>query len=416
MIATRKATSPPVGDRMIHGVHAFSTMVGETNSKRAADNAARSLREAFVDHPLKAVLVYATVNHDQPEILRRLRAHFGPDVALLGCSVQGVLVRGDMREGGFLIGAMGLGGSDLRVAPAIAREIHSSTHRKGVALASDIRSALAGDPICTLVCWDPRAGMDVEDLLGGMSRSMKTPVVGGGAGQPFGRIVRTYQYFGEEVTRQAAIALGLSGPFSAEIGVAHGTSRAGVTMNVTRSEGTTLFEIDGRPALDVWREVTGWNERDVNDQDYLTSWAAGIECKQRNPDGSETAIDLVRMAIAFDVESGALIMPTAIASGTRIVLHHRTTQAMFDGTLAMGRHLAARTSGMRPWAALGFECCARASPFLGEAGSMVENTELQKLLAPDVPWLGMLAWGEAAPVSGAARFLNFSYPLVVLAA
>jgi hypothetical protein len=192
---------------MIGGLHAFSTMVSETNSRRAADDVARSIREAFGRHPLKAVLVYATVNHDQGEILRRLRAQFGPDLPVLGCSVQGVVVRGEVREGGFLIGAMGLGGSDLRVAPAIAREIQGNTRRKGEELAREVSSALHGDPKFTFVCWDPRNGMDVEELLGGMSQSIKAPLVGGGAGQPFGRIVKTYQYFREEVTTHAAIAL-----------------------------------------------------------------------------------------------------------------------------------------------------------------------------------------------------------------
>jgi hypothetical protein len=83
--------------------------------------------------------------------------------------------------------------------------------------------------------------------------------------------------------------------------------------------------------------------------------------------------------------------------------------------MAMGRELAARMGGRRPWAALGFECCARMSPFLGESGAIVENLELQKVVAPEAPWLGMMAWGEAAPVCGVARFHNFSYPLAILA-
>lgn len=401
---------------MITGLHAFSTVVGETHSKRAADCVARSIREAFVGHPLKAVVVYATVNHDQAEVLRRLRAEFDPDVALLGCSVQGVVVRSEVREGGFLLGAMGLGGAELRVAPAIVHQIETDTRRKGRELARAVGSALPADPKFTFLTWAPRPGMDVEELLAGISESIRGPLVGGGAGQPFGRIVKTYQYFGDEVTTDSAIALGLSGPFSAEIGVAHGTTPTGVTMTVTRSEGTKLFEIDGRPAVEVWRDATGWTDRPVNDQDYFTSWAAGVECTLRNADGTEAATTLVRMAIAFDHASGALVMPTAIAAGTRIALHHRTTQAVVDGTVAMGRDLAARLAETRPWAAFGFECCARMSPFLGESGTVAENLDLQKVVASETPWLGMMAWGEAAPVGGIPRFLNFSYPLVVLTA
>lgn len=398
------------------GLHAFSTVVSDTDSSRAADEVARSIREEFSGHPLKAVLVYATVNHDQPAILRRLRAQLGPDVPLLGCSVQGVVVRGDVREGGFLVGAMGLGGSDLRVAPAFERDIQNDTRAKGERLAHSIKSELGGDPNVTFVCWDPLGGADVEQLLGGLSQGTTSPLVGGGAGQPFGPIVKTYQYWGDEVTTHAGMALGLAGPFSAEIGVSHGTSPTGVTMTLTRSEGTKLCEIDGRPAVDVWREVTGCTDEEVNDQDYFTAWAVGIERKVRNPDGSEGAVYLVRMAFGFDPQSGALIVPTAIPEGTRIVLHHRTTQAVVDGTIAMGRDLAARIGGKRPWAALGFECCARTSPFLGEDGTLAENLQLQKVVAPDAAWLGMMAWGEAAPVGGAPAFHNYTFPLLILAA
>jgi small ligand-binding sensory domain FIST len=37
-------------------------------------------------------------------------------------------------------------------------------------------------------------------------------------------------------------------------------------------------------------------------------------------------------------------------------------------------------------------------------------------VAPDAPWLGMLAWGEIAPVGGEPAFHNYTYPLVVLTA
>ena len=397
-------------------LHAFSTVVSETDSKRAADQIGRSIGEAFSAHPLKALLVYATVNHDQAEILKRLRAKFGAGVPLLGCSVQGVVVRGDVREGGFLVAAMGLGGSDLRVAPAFERDIQIDTRAKGERLARAVRSELGEDPKLTFVCWDPLSGADVEQLLGGLNQGGASPLIGGGAGQPFGPMVKTYQYIGDEVTSHTGMALGLAGPFSAEIGVSHGTSPTGVTMTLTRAEGTRLIEIDGRPAIDIWREVTGCTDEEVNDQDYFTAWAVGIERMVRRPDGTETPAYLVRMAIGFDPQSKALIVPTAIPEGSRIVLHHRTTQAVVDGAMAMGRELASRINGARAWAALGFECCARTSPFLGEDGTLQENLQLQKVVAPDAPWFGMMAWGEAAPVGGAPAFHNYTYPLAVLTA
>ena len=396
-------------------LHAYSTLVSDTNSARAADELATRLCLSFEKHELKAVIVYATVNHDQVEILRRLRARLGSRVAILGCSVQGIVVRNDFQEGGFLVAAMGFGGADLQVAPAFVHDVERDTRRKGEVLARAVSAALPAEPRYTFVCWDPQSGLDTERLIDGLRRAITTPIAGGAAGQPFGRIHKTYQYFGDEVTSHAAMALGLSGPFDVEVGVSGGTSSTGVAMTLTEADGARMLQIDGRPALEVWREVTGYVGSEVDEQDYLTSWAVGVERAIPRPDGTQAVSEVVLMAVAVDPESGALITPTTIAEGTRMVLHHRTTSAVVNGARAMAHDLASRIGKRRPWAVLGFECCARTAPFIGQQRKTIESAEIQQALAPTAPWLGMMAWGEIAPLEGIPVFQNFAYPLVVLA-
>jgi small ligand-binding sensory domain FIST len=76
--------------------------------------------------------------------------------------------------------------------------------------------------------------------------------------------------------QHAAVALALGGPFSAEVGVCHGTAPTGIEMTLTRTSGNKIFEIDGRPAIDIWREITGCEEGEINNQDYVASWAIGV--------------------------------------------------------------------------------------------------------------------------------------------
>ncbi len=396
-------------------LHACSTLVTETDSGRAADELAARLCRSFAKHELKAVIVYATVNYDHVEILRRLRARFGAQVVLLGCSVQGVVVQGDFQEGGFLLAAMGFGGADLQVSASFVHDVQRDTRRKGEMLGRAVAAALPAEPQYTFLCWDPQSGLDAELLIDGLRQEIRTPIAGGAAGQPFGRIHKTYQYFGEEVTSHAAMALGLAGPFAAEIGVSGGTSSTGVVMTLTRAEGARLIRIDDRPALEVWREVTGYVGSEVDEQDYLTNWAVGVERAIPRADGTPALTEVVLMAIAVDPESGAIITPTTIAEGSRMVLHHRTTNAVVDGARAMAHDLARQVGKRRPWAVLGFECCARNSPFIGQQRKTRESALIQQAVAPSAPWLGMLAWGEIAPVEGVPVFQNFAYPLVVLA-
>jgi hypothetical protein len=261
--------------------------------------------------------------------------------------------------------------------------------------------------------YDPLSGIDVNDVLEGIRSEVSSPIVGGAAGQNSGPVSETFQYFGTRAVSQAAVLLGISGRFRAELGVCHGTSPTGVVMTLTRAEGNKLLEIDGRPALDVWRETIGWGEDQAFDQDQTAALAMGIERKFRH-NGREEAAYLIRAAFGFDTSTKAIVVQAGIPEGSRIMFHHRTVEVVKQGTVDMAKDLVTRLAGRQIWAVLGFECGARTAPFLGEAETLQENLDLQKSVAPHAPWLGLLAWGEIAPCGGEPAFHNYTYPLVVL--
>ena len=96
------------------------------------------------------------------------------------------------------------------------------------------------------------------------------------------------------------------------------------------------------------------------------------------------------------------------------MFHHRTVEQVLEGTTVMGTNLAKRLDGKTTWAVLGFECAARTFPFLGEENTREEHLSLRAAVAPQAPWLGMMAWGEVAPLGGQSAFHNYTYPLIVL--
>jgi hypothetical protein len=393
------------------GLLASSHVSSVSDSREAAGALAKKLREDFSKEPLNTVVVYATVNHDAETVLATLKDALGEAVQVLGCSSQGIVAQGVVDEGAYSVGVMGFGGSDLRAASSVAREIANDTKKKGEELADALLNKLGAAPKVAFLLYDPLCRADVETLLEGFAARLSCPVVGGGASQPWGPMVRTYQYWNQEVLGHGAIALALGGPLAAEVGVCHGTSPTGIEMTLTRAEGNKLLEIDGRPALDIWKEVTGAEDDQITHQDYTASWAVGVK-----PTGLDNTAPqyVIRAAFGLDLTTGAVIVQAAIPQGTRIMFHHRTVPAVTRGTIDMGNALAARLGGRRPWAALGFECLARTQAFLGQAATLKENLALQSVVAPTTPWLGLQAMGEVAPLSGKPAFHNYTYPLALL--
>jgi hypothetical protein len=363
------------------------------------------------------LLVYATINHDHGELLAGVRAVVGDDVVVAGCSAQGIMGTRNVLEGGFVAGAMALGGEGLLAASGVQHDVHVDGTSKGRDLARGVKAKLGRAPELFVLLYDPLSGLDVDHILAGLRDEIDCPITGGAASQPSGPVVKTYQYHGTAATTRSAVGLGLCSkghPFGAELGFCHGTVPTGVTMTLTRADGNVLLELDGRPALDVWREAIGARPDEVLNQAHTAALAMGVE-KNVTIAGRDESVYLIRAAFGFSEKTKGIVVQAAIPQGSKILFHHRTVDVVRKGTVAMGEDLARRLDGKSPWAVLAFECGARTAPFLGRAGTLEENLALQSAVAPAAPWLGLLAWGEVASLGGNNPTVhNYSYPLVVL--
>ncbi|HMA91256.1 MAG TPA: FIST N-terminal domain-containing protein, partial [Polyangiaceae bacterium] len=327
-----------------------------------------------------------------------------PDVPVIGCSAQGVMGSGRVREDGFASGALALGGDSIVVRHGMVSDITTDTASKGASLGRALRDGLDGPPRVVVLNYDAVSGVDIEAFLDGLFAEVGCPIVGGGAAHSysFEELVNTHQYYGNTAASGAAVACSISGPFAIEVDACHGCSPVGVEVTVTRAQENVLIELDGRRAVDLWREICGdqFAER--------TALAIGIPVEHA---GAEHAYR-VRAPYQFEPSTGGVILGCSIPVGTRVMLHHRSTQDVLDGAMRMGQALSARLRGRRVRAVLGVECGSRTRPFLGDEDTLRENLELQAAIGQDAAWLGMMAWGEIFPILGRPTFHNYSYPLL----
>jgi hypothetical protein len=355
----------------------------------------------------KAILciVYAGVAHDQAKLHASLREAL-PGVPIVGASSQGVSSAKHTLETDRFVAIALLYSDTVKVKVASVASITQDPHSSGLALAQGLGLPTSGAST-TLLWYDPLGGVNAKEVLRGLASGGHQHVYGGASGQPWGSMVRTFQYADGVVHTEGAVAVLIDGLMPvAEL--THGAEAIGLTLQATRTEGNLVLELNGRPALDVWCEQLGVSaERNV---DNTANWALGI----RPPEDGPYEGLITRAPFALDHARRALVFQAPIPEGADVQVCVRTQSAVLGGAHAMGTRLAAALVGKHKVLALGFECGARPGPFLGKELAATETCDIQAKLPDNLPWLGMYAWGEIAPVAGVSEFHNFTFPLCVL--
>ena len=387
-------------------IEAKSVMTRHRKSFEAGKLVGEELK-AGLRAPPRVVIAHLTVNHQQPRFLQGLREVLGSEVPVIGCSAQGVMGLGSVQEEGYAASVMALGGSSLSVSTARIDDIHEDTEGKGTLLAQQLLNGLDGAvPRATLLYYDPLAGADLEPFLGQLDQRLGAPVIGGASAHFFSAaMTTTYQYSGTEVLSKGAVALSLAGDFGLHMAYSSGVAPAGVEMTITKANGTMIEELDGRPAMDVWKEVTGSDG--VEDPMANAAMAIGL------PVDSEGSGHMIRAAFVFGLQDKGLVLQTAAPQGAQVQLYHRTQEDVLDGCRRLGDDLFEQIEGKALKAVLGFECGGRTLPFLGVDSTNAENKELQARLG-EAAYCGMVGWGEIYPVGGKSRFHNYAFPVLAL--
>jgi hypothetical protein len=146
-------------------------------------------------------------------------------------------------------------------------------------------------------------------------------------------------------------------------------------------QGHWILELDGRPALEVYREVA----REPLADDLRRAAAFLLVALPLERDGESLAPGsyLVRHVIGFEPRANAVAIPEAPRVGQRIALAQREPEAAREDLKAM----LAGLGGGSPGFGLYLDCCARAMPFFGVPG--LEAAYLARAFE-GVPLAGML--------------------------
>jgi small ligand-binding sensory domain FIST len=169
-------------------------------------------------------------------------------------------------------------------------------------------------------------------------------------------------------------------------GMTQGCSPIGPVRRVTAGADNIIAEIDGRPALEIFKQDIGeLLSRDLQKVGGLIF--AGLPIP-----GTDKADYLVRNLLAIDEEEGWIAITGSVAPGDPILFCRRDRGAASADLARMVEDVARRAGG-RAKAGVYFSCVGRGPGFFGNDGH--EMAAIRDRLG-DVPLVGFFGNGEIA--------------------
>jgi hypothetical protein len=377
--------------------------VGRSADPDPVEAAREAVSGALEGEDPKLAIVFCSSSYEADPLLAAINAR-APGVSLIGCSTAGEIATDGPGEASVVVTLMG--GDGFSIATALARDAPDDLRRAGAEAAACIDQIEAREHRTLLLLTDGLAGDQTMIVRGAYSVvGAQVPLVGGCAGDDL-RMSQTHQFYGDEVLTGAVVAAAIGSDAPLGIGVRHGWRRVGDPMLITRSADSRVYEIEGRPALDVYFERLDAPEEVRSDA------AAFVRFAQVHPLGlASRSEEHVRFIGDADFEDRSLGCIAEVPQGSLAWLMEGDDTSVLEATDAACEDALQALDGRRALGLLAFDCIARRG-VLGEEGIRSE-VERVAALGGGAPVAGFYTYGEIARIRGINGFHNQT--LVVLA-
>ena len=269
------------------------------------------------------ILVFGAAEYfDQTDLGTKLAAAF-PEAASLGCSTAGEITARAVDDGTCSFTGLRLETTRLTRGRTEMRGMEDS-----FAAGERLARQLLDPELKAVLVFGPGVQVNGSALVDGMSSLLGggLPITGGLAGDG-GAFRQTFTLGEGGVGPRAVVAIGLCGE---GLRFAHGSfggwEAFGPPRKVTRAVGNVLYELDGEPALAVYRRYLGAHARDLP--------ASGLLFPFAMLGANHDAVGLIRTILGIDEASGSLTLAGEIDPEGYLKLMHATTDKLVGGAEA----------------------------------------------------------------------------------
>lgn len=347
------------------------------------DTLAARLAELAEFQP-QLVFVFGGVSFFQmPTLFSQLRDAC-PNAILLGCSTAGEVTGNGVLDGSLVITATRFKHVTTQVATTRLTAMEDS-HTAGQHLAA----ALPADGLRAVFVLGPGVAINGSGLVDGLSSLLPPDVVitGGLAGDG-GAFTQTWVLGPTGIASDQIVAVGFYGK---TLNFSHGSfggwESFGPARQVTRSIDNVLYELDGRPALEVYKRYLGDYAKDLP--------ASGLLFPFAMLGADHDAIGLIRTILGVNEADGSLTLAGNIDPNGYLQLMHASTDRLLDGAEAAAEAALAMQRNPGKGMAILVSCVGR-KLVMGERVDE-EIEAVAEIFGTKIPLTGFYSYGEISP-------------------
>lgn len=239
------------------------------------------------------------------------------------------------------------------------------------------------------------------------------PIIGAGLVGDY-ELSNTEQFCGSNVCEQSVVGALLSGSVNVYHSIMHGCSPVdGRYRKITKIQGSVIYELDGRPIVEIMDESYG--DQSWREQHPLNLLTIGLNYGERFQYQEDEYVNRLITGILPD-SSGIGIFEPDLEQGMEIQFMLRDSNIMIESAKNNSENLMKKINddGKIPIFGLYIDCAGRAAEHSNTETE--EAAEVQQVMNRyNTPLLGFYSGVEVAPILGKSRGLDWTGVLMVLA-
>ena len=370
-----------------------SAITQEKDAKAAGSALCEEVRKTLSQNPHLALLfVSPSYGADWEELGKTLRHSLGNPV-LIGCSSSGVIGKDLELE---FLPAMSLVVACLpgvAIHPFIVSPIELEISMTGKRWTSGIGVSTSDNPSFILI--PEPFSCDAMKLLEDLNEDFsQRPVIGGLASGAV-EAGENFLFFNDEVIREGAVGVALTGDISLETIVSQGCRPIGERVVVTKAEENAVLELAGKPPIELLGQL--FATLPLRDRILAQhSLFLGIVMDEMKPEFKRGDF-LIRNIIGADPTTGALMIGDRVMTGQTVQFHLRDAKTSEEDLRALLEEHAPSFKTHPPAGMLLFSCQGRGQGLYGRPN---HDIQMIRSVAGELAIAGFFCNGEIGPVGG----------------